>query len=336
MVTHPTVSLASFEVPPSSVMVQQFYSTPFHPSSQLNASPKWKKNAGMPVATIPDFSFNMADTDVAPDRNNEISINDYNTYEDYLDAQITPIDLYYLEDKDLARQLVELGYRGTGEPLKREEFEARKRAQETSRHGKRLLAVQVEKDQQKAKEQKAASSDSEDDGTETGPKSGTQEATANAEPSDAPHVVSTGLTPFLKALLEREEANRSGKMTSILFIRDRNAKNQEISGYIDLAQRLKTENFDDYFNQTRKLLPKPNDLSFYNWDTHTCTATSSGNFQVIAEGPQGILFKNKRDRKTVSVDPKDENPGDNTTRVEIVSPEYAQLVIYDHIIRRKT
>jgi len=36
------------------------------------------------------------------------------------------------------------------------------------------------------------------------------------------------------------------------------------------------------------------------------------------------------------VDPKDENPGDNTTRVEIVSPEYAQLVIYDHIIRRKT
>lgn len=33
------------------------------------------------------------------------------------------------QDEDLARQLVELGYRGTGETLKREDFEARKRAE---------------------------------------------------------------------------------------------------------------------------------------------------------------------------------------------------------------
>ena len=31
------------------------------------------------------------------------------SYEDYLDKQITPTDLYYLEDIELARQLVELG-----------------------------------------------------------------------------------------------------------------------------------------------------------------------------------------------------------------------------------
>ena len=30
----------------------------------------------------------------------------------YLDSQISPMDIYYLEDQDLARQLVELGYRG--------------------------------------------------------------------------------------------------------------------------------------------------------------------------------------------------------------------------------
>lgn len=30
-------------------------------------------------------------------------------YEDYLDRQITATDLYYLEDIELARQLVELG-----------------------------------------------------------------------------------------------------------------------------------------------------------------------------------------------------------------------------------
>ena len=37
--------------------------------------------------------------------------------------------MYYLEDEELARQLVELGYRGNGETLKREEFEARKKAE---------------------------------------------------------------------------------------------------------------------------------------------------------------------------------------------------------------
>jgi len=37
-------------------------------------------------------------------------------------------DLYYLEDEELARQLVELGYRGSGEVLKREEFLARKKS----------------------------------------------------------------------------------------------------------------------------------------------------------------------------------------------------------------
>merc|ERR1711934_398985 len=62
---------------------------------------------------------------------------EYATYEDFLDSQISPYDLYYLEDEELARQLVELGYRGSGEILKREEFLARKKAAETSRVQKR-------------------------------------------------------------------------------------------------------------------------------------------------------------------------------------------------------
>ncbi len=43
------------------------------------------------------------------------AITEFATYDDFLDAQIAPIDLYYLEDEELARQLVELGFRGTGE-----------------------------------------------------------------------------------------------------------------------------------------------------------------------------------------------------------------------------
>ncbi len=43
----------------------------------------------------------------------------FNTYEEYLDDQTTPQDLMYLQDETLARKLVELGYRGSGETLKR-------------------------------------------------------------------------------------------------------------------------------------------------------------------------------------------------------------------------
>jgi hypothetical protein len=52
----------------------------------------------------------------------------FNSYEEYLSAQVTPLDLFYLEDDDVARALVELGYRGGGDVLKRAEFELRQRA----------------------------------------------------------------------------------------------------------------------------------------------------------------------------------------------------------------
>ena len=46
----------------------------------------------------------------------------------------------------------------------------------------------------------------------------------------------------LKALAEREENVRNGRLTTIIFIRDRNARGQEISGYIDYAHRYSTLN----------------------------------------------------------------------------------------------
>lgn len=44
--------------------------------------------------------------------------------------------------------------------------------------------------------------------------------------------------------------------------------------------------------------------SFYNWETHVSTSNASPNYQVIAENSSGLLFKNKRDRKILNVDPK--------------------------------
>ncbi|XP_033125094.1 cilia- and flagella-associated protein 299-like [Anneissia japonica] len=221
-------------------------------------------------------------------------VTEFSTYEDFLDSQITSLDLYYLEDEELARQLVELGYRGSGEVLKREEFEARKQAAEASRLSKR-----------------------------------SQQKTLASSGKELKN-------PFLKALAQREEANRSGKMTSIIFIRDKNAKGQEISGYIDFAHRLKTEDFEPYFSGKKRLLPRPSDLSFYNWETQTSTSNPTPNYQVIAENATGLLFKNKRDRKILNVDPKAPTPGDNSTRTPIDCPQYIQVVIYDHITRRKT
>jgi len=232
--------------------------------------------------------------DEVPSGSGDNIVTEFNTYEDFLDSQITSFDLYYLEDQELARQLVELGYRGSGEVLKREEFEARKAAAEASRLSKRS--------QQKTL------------------------ASSGKELKD----------PLLRALATREEANRSGKMTTIIFIRDRNGRGQEISGYIDYAFRLKAEDFEPYFAGRKRLLPRPSDLSFYNWETQTSTSNPTPNYQVIAENASGLLFKNKRDRKIINVDPKAPTPGDNSTRTVVETPKCIQVVIYDHITRRKT
>ena len=88
-----------------------------------------------------------------------------------------------------------------------------------------------------------------------------------------------------------------------------------------------------YFSGAKRLMPKPSDLSYYNWETQTSTHNSTPNFQVVADA-DGLLFKNKRDRKVVNVDPK-QNPGDNSSRNELKTDEYLQVVIFDHLTRRK-
>ena len=45
-------------------------------------------------------------------------------------------------------------------------------------------------------------------------------------------------------------------------------------------------------------------VSFFNWETQTSTSNPTPNYQVIAENASGLLFKNKRDRKILNVDPK--------------------------------
>jgi len=228
--------------------------------------------------------------------NKEFSLSNFDSYSDYLDSLVKDIDLKYLQDEDLARQLYELGYRGSGEALKREDFQAQKKKEQDDEKKKGL--------------------------------------------SKAPKVLSSAgrdfkEKPLLAELAKREDAVTNGKLTSIIFIRDYNSKGQEISGYIDYAHRLKSDNFSLYFDGKRKLLPKPSDLSYYNWKTQTSTCNPTSNFQVLADSENGLLFKNKRDRKIINVDPKATSSGDNSERHEIKDPNYVQIVIYDHQTRRK-
>ena len=183
------------------------------------------------------------------------------------------------QDEDLARQLIELGYRGSGEALKKDEFDAKKRELDESNKKK----------------------------TSRKPKS-----LSSSVRSNYAHC------PFLAALAEREENVRNGKLTSMIFIRHTNPRtNQEISGYIDYAHRLKQEeDFTPYFRGDKKLYPRQSDLSYYNWATQTSTSNSTPNFQVKADNPAGLLFKNRRDRKIINVDPRAPS-GDNTVRTPI-------------------
>ena len=56
------------------------------------------------------------------------SLEKYQNYEEYLDLHMSDEDLFYLEDKELARQLIEVGYHGKGEILTREQFYKQKDA----------------------------------------------------------------------------------------------------------------------------------------------------------------------------------------------------------------
>nr|XP_010781068.1 PREDICTED: uncharacterized protein C4orf22 homolog [Notothenia coriiceps] len=59
------------------------------------------------------------------------SVTQFKVYEDYLDSNVKPMDLFYLKSRELARKLVEHGHKGT--VLSREEFEEKKAAAQAAK-----------------------------------------------------------------------------------------------------------------------------------------------------------------------------------------------------------
>jgi len=51
----------------------------------------------------------------------------------------------------------------------------------------------------------------------------------------------------------------------LLYSLDTKKKGKEIPAYIDYRERLKNDEMEGIFKEGKPLLPKPTDLSYYNW-----------------------------------------------------------------------
>ena len=76
---------------------------------------------------------------------------------------------------------------------------------------------------------------------------------------------------------------RTGKLATIIYVRDFNAKGHEIAGYIDYAHRLRTTDFEAVFDGKKTIMPTPRDLSYFNWQTMNSAVTSSENWTVLTD-----------------------------------------------------
>ncbi|XP_008209828.1 cilia- and flagella-associated protein 299 [Nasonia vitripennis] len=129
---------------------------------------------------------------------------------------------------------------------------------------------------------------------------------------------------FLQELGLREKANRCGKMYTIIFMRHFGKSQSQISAYIDYCHRLRAEDWLPYFQGNKKLLPRKDDLSYYDWKAGKSILNESQNFKPIVDDKNGLVFQNTHDLKFV--DP-------NSTflaRTTIYSELYGPIVLYDH------
>ncbi|KPJ01713.1 PREDICTED: uncharacterized protein C4orf22 homolog isoform X1 [Papilio xuthus] len=141
--------------------------------------------------------------------------------------------------------------------------------------------------------------------------------------------------PFKRELAIRERANRIGILQSIIFIRHFTRSGFEISGYIDYAHRLITQDWGPFFKSKKMLWPKDSDLGYFHWRHGTVRSNISRNYKPVMDPEQGLLFQNRHDHKIICPNPEQET-GQNSTRTRVYSPMYTQIEIYDHVVRKKS
>ncbi|XP_026472482.1 uncharacterized protein C4orf22 homolog [Ctenocephalides felis] len=122
---------------------------------------------------------------------------------------------------------------------------------------------------------------------------------------------------------------------TIIFLRHYTKTGFEISGYIDYAEKLVTDDWTDFFKGNKRLWPKTNDLGYYHWRVGRSTCNDTNNYKAIVDPHRGLLFQNRHDRLIICPDPSLPSPGSNTTRTRIFTDRYEHVVLYDHVVRSK-
>lgn len=215
----------------------------------------------------------------------------FKNYEDYLDSLVKSIDLGYLGNSRVARQIAELGYWTASETIDRESFLKRVRA------AKELLS-----------------------------------------PVYRAYVLDSELTiptdNLQRELSLRERGNRLGVLSTIIYIRKLTRLKHEISAYIDYADRLKNDDWQRFFEGKKKLSPRRSDLAYFNWRLNKTLLNDTAHYRPMIDKKRGLCFSNVHDRILISVDPQSITPGVATTRVRIYSPQYDNIVLYDHALRQ--
>lgn len=141
---------------------------------------------------------------------------------------------------------------------------------------------------------------------------------------------------LMEELALRERANRLGILSTVIFVRRFTSLQFEESAYVDFGDRLKSENWLPYYRGEKKLSPLKRDLAYYYWKTGRACLNETSNYVPIVDPERGLLLKNVNDRHVITVDPATATPGVQTTRVRIRCPFYEHVILYDHVIRRKT
>lgn len=143
----------------------------------------------------------------------------------------------------------------------------------------------------------------------------------NIEPEDS----------LLQALALRENANRIGELYTIIFMRFVGKSQSQISGYIDYCHRLKTEDWKPFFENSKKIMPRKSDLSYFDWKSGHSITNVSPNFIPMIDGENGAVFQCVHDGEIIYVDPNLTFESD-VNRVIIHSDVYGRVVFYDHVI----
>ena len=203
------------------------------------------------------------------------------TYAQFLDSFVTEEDKKYLEDEELARDVKELYSLNKGEIRSKADFDMKKKEMEESNKEEENIELKYFSEDMKYK-----------NGT------------------------------FLAQLKQREKDIQSGQKSTIIFVRYKDKKGVETSAYIDFRERLKDEEeMNGIFKEGRPLLPKPTDLSYYNWTLQKVNSTDSNFFRVDAGPKERLSFKNNTNRKIINVDLEylESHPGLDIKRIPIMN-----------------